>query len=113
MLTRDNIWYYMDASRIHSAANFGQIDRIQLVVRKLLLKNNLVNKVSIKLTTNNKIEARFLFDENISPWLNLANKAGKISNFRYHNTEVMFDIEQDEIDSISNILPDDFKLEVL
>jgi len=113
MLTRDNIWYCMDASRNHSAANFGQIDRIQLVVRKLLLKNNLRNSISIKLITENKIEARFLFDENISPWLNLANKDGKISNFYYRDTEVTFDIEKDEIDSIVNILPDDFKLEVV
>jgi hypothetical protein len=77
------------------------------------LKNNLRNSISVKLITENKIEARFLFDKNISPWLNLANKDGKISNFQYRDTEVTFNIEKDEIDSIVNILPDDFRLEVV
>jgi len=112
-LIRDNTWYLMDASRIHSAANFGQMDRLQLVVRNLLLKNNLINGVSVKLTTDNNIEARFLFDKHVSPWLNLANKAGKISNFQYYGTQVMFDIEKNEIDNINDILPNGFKLEVI
>ena len=36
---KDGIWYEMDAGIIHSAVNFGQEDRYQLVVRKLLKKN--------------------------------------------------------------------------
>jgi hypothetical protein len=48
-LSTDGNWYDMDAGRRHTAANFGHIDRIQLVVRQLLDRNVLVNPVDIKI----------------------------------------------------------------
>lgn len=111
-LERDNIWYDMDASGKHSAANFGLTDRVQLVVRKLLLKNKLYNPVSVTVTSVPTFDARFLFDETISTWLNQANKRNKITNFFYKNESVFFDIENDEIESIKKILPIGFSLEV-
>jgi hypothetical protein len=42
-------WADMNAGEIHSAVNTGRIDRIQLVVRKLLNKNVLTDPVSIKI----------------------------------------------------------------
>ena len=75
-IVQDRHWYKMDAGPRHSAANFGQVPRIQLVVRKLLDENILKDPVQIKLSAvrldNN--DARFFFDQTISVWLNKANK---------------------------------------
>jgi hypothetical protein len=40
-LEQDGIWYDMDAGFLHTATNFGRRSRVQLVVRKLLKKNQL------------------------------------------------------------------------
>jgi hypothetical protein len=97
-LQTDGIWYKMDAGRKHTAANFGHIDRVQLVVRHLLNRNKLVNPVDIKIAL--KIDTpdfRYQFDSTISPWLNRANKQGIIDNFKFINDEVSFSIELDSI----------------
>jgi hypothetical protein len=112
-LEQNGIWYYMDAGYVHSATNFGRRSRIQLVIRKLLRKNDLTNPVPviIKTTLDNINHARFLFDNTISPWLNEANKIGYISNFSYTPKQVTFDIEHRKIESLKNILPTEFVLE--
>jgi hypothetical protein len=111
-LTQDGIWYDMDASFLHTAANFGRRARIQLVVRKLLKKNKLINPIDIALTTTitNADHARHIFDNTVSPWLNDANKAGYIVNFSHSSTFVKFSIEQDKLSSLKHILPDEFKV---
>ena len=111
-LSQDGIWYYMDASFLHTATNFGRNARVQLVIRKLLKKNKLVNPIKVSLTTTmlNADHARHIFDNTVSPWLNEANKAGYIANFSYSSIFVKFDIEQDKLDSLKHILPVEFKL---
>ena len=111
-LSQDGVWYDMDASFLHTAANFGRLARIQLVIRKLLKKNKLVNPIKVSLTTTmlNADHARHIFDNTVSPWLNEANKAGYIANFSYSSIFVKFDIEQDKLDSLKHILPVEFKL---
>jgi hypothetical protein len=111
-LTQDGTWYDMDAGFLHTAANFGHRHRIQLVVRKLLKKNQLTNPVDVVLTTNmtNADHARHIFDNRVSPWLNEANKAGYIGNFSHSSTLVKFSIEQDKLDELKYVLPDEFQL---
>lgn len=111
----DGCWYEMDAGPRHSAANFGNINRIQLVVRKLLNRNNILNPISIKLTYEgtNKDTARFIFDDTLSPWLNKSNKLGIINNFSYSHNLVKFNLESTYLDNLISILPNDFKLEIL
>lgn len=110
LLRTDGIWYDMDAGRKHTAANFGHIDRIQIVVRQLLKKNNLKNPVSVKIALRvNTPDFRYHFDSTASPWLNRANKEGIINNFKFINNEVSFDIEQDSLESLKKILPDTFE----
>jgi hypothetical protein len=111
-LNQDGIWYDMDAGFLHTAANFGKRARIQLVVRKLLKANTLIDPVEVALTTtvSNTDHARYLFDNTISIWLNEANKLGYIRNFCYSSPFVKFTIEQDRIDSLKHILPSEFKL---
>jgi hypothetical protein len=111
-LAQDGIWYDMDASFLHTATNFGRRARVQLVVRKLLKKNKLSNPVGISLATSleNTNHARFLFDNTMSPWFNGANKIGFINNFKQGNVSITFDIEQDKLASLKNILPEEFKI---
>lgn len=111
-LAQDGIWYDMDASFLHTATNFGRQARVQLVVRKLLKKNKLVNPIEVLLATSmeNPNHARFLFDNTMSPWFNEANKLGFINNFAQGNVTIKFNIEQDKLESFKRILPEEFKI---
>jgi len=110
-LSTDGIWYNMNAGRRHTAANFGSIDRIQLVVRQLLRKNTLVDPVPVKIITQTKpVDFRYQFDNSISPWLNTANKQGIISHFKFVNDEVAFNIERDSVESLNAVVPTIFKV---
>jgi hypothetical protein len=113
-INTDGHWYDMDASPKHSAINLGIIDRVQLVVRKLLVPNTLKDAVTVKITTDlNAIDGRFFFDETISGWLNQANKKELISNFNPTNDTVIFDIEKDHLGDLKKILPDTLNLEIV
>jgi hypothetical protein len=107
-LKPDGIWYDMDAGLLHSAANFGQLDRKQLVVRKLLNKNILTNPISGYIKARGK-NARFVFDNTISPWLNRANKNGVISDFETNLSKVYFKIEETSIGEFIEIIPTEFE----
>jgi len=111
-LSQDGIWYDMDASFLHTATNFGRRARVQLVVRKLLKNNKLKNPVEVALATSmdNHNHARFLFDNTLSPWFNEANKAGFINSFVQGQVAIKFNIEKDKLDSLKNMLPDEFKI---
>jgi len=109
----DGIWYNMDASYHHTAANFGKTSRIQLVVRQLLRTIKITNpiKVTVKPNSPKLYHARYLFDYYISPWLNSANKNGFITDFEFLGYEATFIIEQDQIETLKNYLPEGFVLE--
>jgi len=109
-LTNDGIWYEMDASPLHSAASFGQHSRKQIVVRKLLTKNNLLTPVTVYLTAIGE-NPRFVFDNSISSWLNLANKRGIISNFKSNGLGVCFDIDKEYVNEFEKIIPEKFEYE--
>ena len=55
-------------------------------------------------------DARFVFDNTLSPWLNEANKLGLINNFDHSPISIKFNIEQDKIDSFKRVLPPEFKI---
>ena len=111
-LEQDGVWYNMDAGFLHTAANFGRRARVQLVIRHLLKTNKLIEPVEVALSTNiaNADDARFIFDNTLSPWLNEANKLGFINNFSHSSVSVKFNIEIDKLDSLKRILPDEFKV---
>ena len=112
LLEQDGVWYDMDAGVLHTATNFGRCARIQLVVRQLLKKNKLINPIEIVLSTtiSNTDDARFMFDNALSPWFNLANKNGFISDFAHSPISIKFNIEKDKLESFKNILPTEFKI---
>lgn len=107
-LTQDGIWHEMDAGRLHTAMNAGEYPRVQLLVRKLLPLTNLKNYVSmyIRVTGNN---ARYRFDNTLSPWLNRAVKQGIVSDFERNGASVYFDLEKDHIKECINHIPEQFK----
>jgi hypothetical protein len=111
-LATDLTWYRMDAGKLHSAVNFGRNDRVQLVVRNLLIDPVLKDPKKIEITFENLTEdhARFLFDNKVSPWLNRANKKMLISNFAYSRTSVTFDLENYALAELEELLPDGFKI---
>ena len=111
-LEQDGVWYDMDAGLLHTATNFGRRARVQLVVRHLLKKNELLDPVEIALssTISNTDDARFIFDNTLSPWFNQANKLGYINNFSYSPIVVNFNIEKNKLDMFKSILPAEFKL---
>jgi len=113
-LTQDGVWYDMDASPRHSAACFGGEPRAQLVVRKLLNRTKLKNPINIKLVCIEETHARYSFDNSVSSWLNQQNKDRKINNFMFdHKGTVTLEIENELVDQLNSILPQQFILEKL
>ena len=113
-LNRDGIWYNMDAGLLHTAANFGRRHRVQLVVRKLLERVNLLDSVAVTLTSEglSKEDARFMFDKILSPWLNRANKLKVIDDFKFGTNTIKFKLERKYIEDLQRQLIPEFKMEV-
>lgn len=111
-LDDDNHWYEMNAGQLHTAANLGRITRIQLVVRKLLQKNNLKNPINIQIINQaeNKDDGRFMFDQNISPWLNSSIKKSIVDNIKANPDVVEFDIEKDQIAELQRLISPELKI---
>ena len=101
----DGIWYEMDASHKHTAINFGNRPRIQLVVRKLLNKSLRTDLISITIKTNlqDLEDARYEFDNRISSFLNKVNKENAMNNFAYKQDSVSLDIAPEYIDTLKKI----------
>lgn len=111
----DGIWYEMDAGRLHTASNFGRDVRIQLVVRKLLNDSDLKDPVKIRIISVglDKDDARFIFDNILSPWFNMANKHNFINDFKFSTNEVTCNVESDMLDNLRTKLTENFHLEIL
>ena len=95
ILEQDGKWYDMDAGKIHTAGNYGEIPRAQLVVRKLLKRGRFFhNYLHVKITPQrDRFDYRYHFDTLISPWLNKVSKDKGIDNFKFNNNTVEFDMD--------------------
>jgi hypothetical protein len=109
-LKLDGIWYDMDAGPLHSAVNFGQYDRKQIVVRKPLIKNNLKNPIEFTIKPRG-LNPRFVFDNYLSGWLNRANKQKIINEFKINGSDVCFKVEQEFVKNVKKIIPQQFDYE--
>lgn len=110
---QDGKWYSMDASLRHTAANFGSMDRIQLVVRRLLKRNNLNKPVAVNVTPGSTIsKPRFTFDDNVSTWMNKAVKRGILNNFKTDLSQVWFDLEEEYIDELNQFSSREFVIKI-
>jgi hypothetical protein len=109
---KDGVWYIMDAGKRHSAVNFGGKPRIQLVVRKLMTRGDLLspNNVSVCLTEPIP-NFRYVFDDVFSPWINAKNKLGHIDNFHLpDSTTVSFTTEGVLIQELKTMCPPGFTI---
>jgi hypothetical protein len=106
----DGIWYEMDASHKHTAINFGNRRRIQLVVRKLLERSTRQDLVPVSIKTNLRDleDARYEFDNSISSFLNRANKENAVNNFSHKQDSVSLDLAPEYIDTLKTIAGNDF-----
>ena len=112
-ISADGYWYSMDAGRKHSAANFGNRIRYQLVIRKLLKDGNIVNPIDVQIRIRSGIDkddARFLFDDKVSTWLNKINKQYQMSDFKFQDGTVSFKLDQSLKQELENIIPEEFEL---
>lgn len=99
---KDGFWYEMDAGILHTAVSFGEHQRIQLVVRKLLTNSNLTDPVTVSITATGE-NPRYKFDNTLSSWLNKANKNNIISNFyNQGNNTVTFNVERNCLSELKN-----------
>lgn len=90
---RDSHWQYMLADRIHTGSNFGNITRMQLVVRQPLQHSNFKKLIPVEISpAYSQIDYRYQFDSQISPWLNQKNQEGTMDDFRYSGELVSFSI---------------------
>jgi hypothetical protein len=93
-----NKWYTMNAGLIHSAVNFGGEDRIQLVVRHLLVNSTLNFPTRIELEFDKSVPNwRYVFDHIYSPVLNRLNKENKLAEFKLLESSVVFCTESDVV----------------
>lgn len=109
-LIQDGLWYLMDAGKIHTAINAGEYARVQLLVRKLLPLTTLINPVSMFIRATG-VNARYRFDNTLSPWLNRAIKQNIVANFDVGGASVYFDIEKEYIQECINVIPEQFEYE--
>lgn len=115
-LVTDGSWYEMSAGTRHSATNFGNRNRYQLVIRKLLNRSNLDNSCKISITAKTNVDpedARFIFDDILSPWLNKADKNLKMNDFNYDQGTVTFELDAQLLEELKSILPLEFELTYL
>ena len=109
----DGIWYNMDAGRRHAAANFGNRPRYQLVVRHLLQHGIIADPVNVTIKAKpavNAEDARFVFDEVISPMINKVNKQGLLDEFVFKDSVVSFTIDRFHMQQLIEILPNELNL---
>ena len=100
-LKNDGVWYDMDAGLMHSAVNFGDIPRTQLVVRKLLNEVSGYPCKKIKIELNTDIhDSRYYFDAEVSYFLNRGCKHGIINSFVASNNSVEFKLHEYFVDEL-------------
>lgn len=110
-LKADCTWYDMDAGKIHVASNFGEVPRIQLVVRQLLKRCDSLNQTKIRIEpAYPQFDYRYKFDNKISPWLNKLNKFGFLNNFTFNGDVVEFTVAGAALTTVKEIDKEEFKV---
>ena len=110
-VSTDGIWYDMDAGTVHTAANFSNRLRYQLVIRKLLTRGKLKDPKNFKLVASKDTDpgdARFIFDDVMSKWFNQTNKKELLDNFMFKNNIISFTLDSSMVDDLMSILPKEF-----
>lgn len=110
-VSTDGVWYDMDAGTAHTAANFSNRPRYQLVIRKLLTRGKLKDPKNFKLVASKDTDpddARFIFDDIMSKWFNQTNKKQLLDNFIFKNNVISFTLDSSTVEDLMSILPKEF-----
>jgi hypothetical protein len=105
----DGSWYIMNTGIRHVAANFGSINRFQLVVRKLLNEPKLANPISVEIKPICD-NPRFEFDDIVSPWLHKMNKELQLNEFTVSKDGVSFNLEEAHLSDLDLFSIEKFKI---
>lgn len=81
---------------------------IKVNIKPTDMLNNSIN-VNTELVKTN---SRFVFDNTVSPWLNQANKLGKINNFSTNGQSIELDIDEIYINELLEICPKNFNVSI-
>jgi len=112
LLEQDGYWYEMDAGKIHVATNFGSYNRVQLVVRKLLVPTTMTNLVDVTIRPKRpQHDYRYKFDNIVGPWLNRTNSFNLIKDFSFEGEVVKFKTTMIGIGTLN--LTEDFEIEMV
>jgi len=107
-------WYNMDAGYRHSAVNFGNTARVQLVVRQLLPSPALIDPINITILSDCKnLNSRYEFDDVISPWLNQACKQNLVANVSANEYSMQLSIEKTQLSELLIIAASTTCIEIL
>jgi hypothetical protein len=100
------VWHSMNAGILHSAVNFGDSARYQLVVRQLLPKCKLLDPVNVELQLRKPpANYRYVLDNYISPKLNTMCKDKKISKFKpFSDKHISLTIEKSSLLDLDNAI---------
>lgn len=111
-IVNDGCWYKMNAGPAHSAINFGRYPRLQLVVRELLTAAELIDPVTVTILFDDLApdDARYIFDNTYSKWLNTANKNKSLNEFSFNKTMVSFKTERRLVDTLPHV--ENFKVDI-
>jgi hypothetical protein len=98
----DNTVYLMNTGVLHTASNYGYKNRYQLVIRKLLQKQELHHPINVFMNVKEPVyNLRYLFDSSFSKLLNRFNKQGKITKFsKVNECIVKFIVEESSLNEI-------------
>ena len=113
---RDGQWFEMNAGKLHTAINFSNRPRYQLVIRKLLVRpTDKKNFIHVRVTSNiTKLEdARYEFDNTISVFLNRINKQELMDNFNYSVELVTFDLHESCLEELKELAGSQFNIELV
>lgn len=108
--------YYMNANLLHTAVNFGDVDRVQLVIRKPFerISDQGMTEVSIKFL-DSKFNFRYQFDQKMSPIIGMLAKEKNLSWFEpISETQMNIKTTRQGIDLLLKTFNDcNFKYELL
>jgi hypothetical protein len=79
----------------------------------LLIRGKLKDPKNFKLIASAGTEpddARFIFDDVMSKWLNQVNKKELLDNFMFKNNVVSFTLDSSLIEDLMLVLPTEFKI---
>lgn len=101
-LIPDGVLYKMNAGKIHTACNFGSTDRIQLVIRVPMVRHTGEDYVTkIIIFRNPEFNFRYIFDNEISKYLNRLSKESCLGFFNPRSdTELEIHIKKEKFQEL-------------